>query len=987
MCEQRLMRPLLAIGLWVATCCVAGADEAAVTVLADFEDASVAAQITSAGNVLVGDCKAERATIPARGQGSLALEIGATARDTSVACDLTFREPVRFRQADRVGTYCWINEGEIAVGFRIHDAHDQLFETPTQAVQSTRRWVHVAAGLTPDGLQRVRGDGPLTFPIELEGFRVVTNRLGKQTVFLDDLQVEGRVRPQDLVRGVFEFDAPTRMYEPGASVAAGVVLENCSRTKALSVSVDLSWMRPDGSVLQTQRADVSLPASGTDFRSHRRLDFSQRIREPGLYRLVAQVRATGWSTPKTLEAAIAVTPSNRRVARGRSTFFALRSNLLREPDLDQMLEIEVARDLGANLLALVTPWRQIEPKPSTFDFRTIESVINVLTRADTDMAVMLVVAEPPDWLARDTTPRPQRVAALLTALCKRFGERLTRFQIDADALDRPSTAAQLEAVREIRARVAEIQPNVQLLPPPSVLDEADAEFDIAAYVKQNPDAPIVFQTEGDSLLSLDLLESYRRQVALTWRPNHWWSHLATPLVGAGHLANAEAVLRFHVQAAISGAGSVLWFDLRDDDNDPTRREALRGLVRRDFSPKTSLLGYATAAGLLTGYRYAGAVVGAPDSITSALFIGGTQQVAVLLPRPNRVLPAVLAPAMGTLGDVSVLDFERRTYPLLGTAAPSLLTTIPRPLFVTLALKATVSEPRISLPRPWLRVPGTVFCGTDTVFRVDVDVTRTLENSYLQARPPKNAPFGVSFTSMALRGEVGDTLTADIRLTPKADQDFERAELPLRVVIEGDTLDVPLEVRPLTDVRPLAAGESIRAAAYRVAQLAPPPKQRTTAKAVLHCAYEAGALHVALLVEDNRVIPYHVDATGSESGDELRLGMALEGNDQHAEVHLDPTGNPLALEPTQGTSRAAVAGWKCELTGGTQGGSRTYRFTIPVRAFGRDKLAAGDRVLLAVEYQSDDGDGLPRVPVQWGVGLGGSRSTRNYRWLVLTKGDG
>ena len=312
----------LAAGVLIALCGPAWGDEPAVTVLADFEDASVAARIGEVRNVLASDCSATRAAIPARGQGSLAVEIGATVRNVSVACGLTFREATRFSQADRVGTFCWINEGENGIAFRIRDARGERFETPLETVRLAHRWVYVAAELQPDKLQRLRGTEALTYPLEIEGLRLTTDRLGRQTIYVDDLQVEHRVRPQDLIHGVFEFNEPTRIYEPGSAIAAAVVLENRSREKALSLAVDLAWMRPDGTVLQTQQADVSLPASGTEFRSHRKLDFSQRIREPGLYRLVAHARASGWNSPHTVETAIAVTPSNRRVCAAALRFSA-----------------------------------------------------------------------------------------------------------------------------------------------------------------------------------------------------------------------------------------------------------------------------------------------------------------------------------------------------------------------------------------------------------------------------------------------------------------------------------------------------------------------------------------------------------------------------------------------------------------------------------------------------------------------------------------
>jgi hypothetical protein len=972
---------LLAAGLLPATRLAARADEPAVTVLADFEDASVAAQIGEVRNALAADCRASRAVIPARGQGSLALEIGATARQVSVACDLTFREPTRFRQADRLATFCWINEGEFGLTFRIRDARGQLFETPAQPVRLPHRWVYVAADLSPGGLHRLRGDRPLTYPLEVQGYRVTTDRLGRQTVFLDDLLVEHRVRPEELIHGVFEFNEPTRIYEPGSLVAAAVVLENRSREKALPLSVNLAWMRPDGSILQTQGADVNLPASGVDFRSNRKLDFSQRIREPGLYRLAAQARAAGWTSSNTIETAIAVTPSNRRVSRGRSTFFGVRTNLLREPDLDQMLEISVARDIGVNLLAIDTPWRLIEPKPESFDFNPLEPAVAALSQKD--MAAMLVLTDPPDWLAIDSSGRTEQLARLIGALSNRFGERLLRYQLQSAVLDRPAVADQLSAVGELRQLLSKSYPKVEVLPPPIRVADQQPEFDLAAFCPETPGFPLVFLTSGDPAEGLRQLESFRQRGHFDWRTCHWWMHEAEPLIGAGHYTDAEDVLRYYVKAGAAGVAGVIWFDLRDDDNDPNNLTALRGLIRRDFSPKTSLLGYATTAGILTGYRCAGQVAGTPESFDSALFIGANRQVAVLLPHPNRVLPAVLAPVQTAPGELSVQDFERREQTVLTSRAPPLVLTIPRPLFVTLTLRQAQSEPQLGLAYPWLRLPATVFCGSNTQFSIEVDALQPFLRSYLQLRLPKDSPIDSSLSAVSLRAEAGETVREDVRLTPKPGRASDEAELVMRVSLEGDALDVPLRVRSLADVRPLAPDRQIGHLDYRIGELSAPAGQRATANAGLHVGYRPDALHVAVMVEDDRVVPYQADSSGQGSGDLLLLGVAREGGDLHAQASLNPVGQSPVLEPMRGTSPRQLDGWRCEVEAG-KSGPRTYHITIPTRALEGRELSAGDFLLISVRYLDDDADGFPSVPLVWGGGLDGSRSTTDYRWVRLAE---
>ncbi len=966
----------------------AAAQEPAVTVLADFEGASVAAQLVDFRGLARGDCSATRTAIPARGQGALAIEIGATAADVSVACDLTFREPRRLALEGRVGAYCWVNEQEVGLAYRLRDARGRLFETPRQTVKLDRRWVFVPADLKLEALQGVQGSGGPVPPIEIQGFRVFLSQVGRQTVYLDDLQIEHVVRPSELVLGEFRFDEPTQLYEPGASVAAALELENRSRSKALTLGVDLAWTRPDGSVLQTQKAEVTLPPSGVDFRSRRTLDFSQRIREPGLYRLVAQARAPGWPAPSTFSTTIAVTPSNRRVSRGRATFFAVRSNLLREPDLDQRLEVDVARDIGVNLLALDARWRLLEPKAGVYETAALEPLVGDIVQKD--MAALLVLNDPPEWLPADTDRRVEPLAALVSALAARFGERLYRFQIGPDVLPRDDFAALLEDVATVRTRVSRTAPKAEVLPPPLPVD-SPAALDIPALRDRAPETPLVFATRGNTALALAALDELRARGQFSWRATDWWLHDAEPLASPGDDADAEAVLRHYVAAAAAGVGGLIWFDLRDDDNDPARPEGLRGLVCRDFSPKTRLLGYASTAGMLTGYRAAGPVRGTPATFDSALFIGANRQVAVLLPKANVVLPAVLSPAAGVPGEFAVQDFERRRQTVLTSSAPPLVPIGPRPLFITLTTKQAESDPQLTLARPWLRAPGLVFAGDE--FAVEVEAPRALKQSYLQIRLPKNSPIESSVSAAALKAEAGETTRVDIRLTPKAGQPFERAEVPLRVALEGSILEIPIEVRPAVVILP--AGGSILDEAHRVCQLVPPATQRATARVWLHAGFSPDTLQLALVVEDDKLIPFTA-GTGREAGDQIQLGIARAGTIRHAQVRIDPAAEHPRIEPLRATAAERVAGWQVRVQPGTPSGgggsvgaqsaagaaNRSYLVLIPAADLGAAPLGPGDQILLAVRYVDDDADAFPAVPLSWGSGLDRNDATRDYQWLRL-----
>jgi len=979
-----------ACGLWAVSWLVCGTNaargaEPAYTVLADFEDPTFAASLTAPRNVQVGDCAARATTVPARGRGALALEIGATQSGASVACDLTFREGTRFAQADRVVTFYWLNEGQMSVAFRVRDVRDQVYETEAQSATVLRRWTRLVADLSPARLRCVRGEGPPTFPIEVLGYRVTTERIGRQTIFLDDLQVEHRVEPRDLVHGEFRLPGTggrresTHIYEPGSTVAAAVVLENRSRERALDMTVDLSWMRPDGSVLQKQTGKVNLPPAGLDYRSTQTIDFSQTVREPGLYRLSARARAAGWPAPTTFETTIAVTPI-ARLSRGTATFFGLRTNLLREPVFDQQLEVSVARDIGVNLLALETPWRMLQPRPNDLEFAPVDEIIKPLTDAG-EVAAMLVLTEPPEWVEADPGQRRAALSNLLRALHTHFGPRIDRYQLEADVLG----VAEWDAAFETVAQIAAEQPvdsALTVVPPSVPVDDPAAAAAVGAFLRAHPEFSLVFRTRGDPSSAADGLEAFQRAAGIGWQPGHVWLHDAAVPTGPGSYDDAETVLRCCLRAATLGLGGFMWCDLRDD-SDTARPATPRGLVRRDFSPRTHLLGYVAAAGQLTGHRYVGSAQAPPEWFESALFIGGSRQVAVLLPRPNRVLPATLAVRALAPGELEVRDFERRPLNLLVLGEERLLPITPRPLFTILTLRRAEPEPKLALERGWLRVPGTVFCGLDNDFTLELDAVEPIRRGYWQLQVPRDAPFTCSFSAAALQADAGETVRQTVRLTPVAPaRDFERQTLTLRLSLGDESVTVPIEVRRLLGLPRLASDTAVTNTQYRIAEVGTPGGRRATARLTIHAAWEPERLHLAVVVNDPQLVPFRQAESGQASGDVLYVGLAGENAEGPVEVRILPGLSEPRLEPAFRTRPEQVAEWRCQLPRGDKPGPRTYSFSVPGRALGMSALARGQRVLVSVRYLNDDADGFPPTPLAWGGGLDGSRSATDFRWLEL-----
>jgi len=965
----------------IASLLVAGAIHAAepvVTTFADFEDESIAASIGDVQNVLAADCGTRLAMIPARGRSCLAVDIGATRANAAVACDLLAREAIRFDGVDRLAAFCWIQKDELQFFFRLSDARGQVFETPGQALRLHDRWVRIVADVAPASLKRLSGDGALAWPVQVQGFRVAIREIGATTVFVDDIEVEHQVEREEIIRADFRFDEPTKIYEPGSSVGAKLILENRSRARAVQVTAELDWTLPDGSVAKTQRASANLPASGDRFRSRQPLDFSQRVDAPGLYRLVARVQAFGWPRQRVFETSIAVAPTNRNIPRGRSTFFGLATNLLREPVVDQELEIAVARSVGAHLLAIEIPWRLLEPKEQSYDFKTLDRVVQAATRRS--IAVRLVLTAPPDWLAASGVKLAERRDAVLELLARRYGDRVAEYQLSGETAGGASLADQAGELRALQARLTAASSDVRVISAPiavAPLEQRRAE--LSALEEETP-FTWCFATAGDVRVAVGQLRQVPEKLGVRWRSSHCWLHRAAPLSGAGTFADAEDVLRYYVEAAAQGVSGLVWSELRDDDNDASRPDTLRGLTRRDFSPKTPLLGYATAVGMLTGLRYAGEVLGTPAELGSALFIGSGQQVAVVLARPNRIRPAVLMPIRGVQGEFEIRDFDRRPLELLASAAPPLVLTTERPMFVKLVLESAQPEPQVAFGNSWLQVPQRVFYGAEAQFAVAVNPPLPLQRSYLQLVVPEDSPLKSSLSATALEGAPGDKLSYDVELTVDEPDFVATVPLTVRISLEGRTLDVPIEAARLGVLNVVKPTEELVAAAHEMGPLVPSLKSEKppTAGGVVYAAYEATALHLAIKLTDDA--PVHPAQRAATPADILRVGIALAGSEAATEAEIRWRDGTAEITAADEAAAPAVAGWTCEMAGAAT--APTIRLSISAASLGVATLSAGQRVLLAVRYCDAD-PASPAVPyLDFGGEQAGGAAVGAYRWFEL-----
>jgi hypothetical protein len=402
-------------------------------------------------------------------------------------------------------------------------------------------------------------------------------------------------------------------------------------------------------------------------------------------------------------------------------------------------------------------------------------------------------------------------------------------------------------------------------------------------------------------------------------------------------------------------------------------------VRRDFSPKTSLLGYTASAGQLTGFRCAGPVAACDACFDSGLFIGADRQIAVLLPRSNDILPAVLSFDYTVRGRLVAQDFERRDLPVLTSAAAPLVVSTARPLFVTLVLKEPQPEPQLRMTTPWIRVPQVVFVGQE--FTVEVDVPFRLDRSYVRFTLPKESPYRSSVSARKLSGEADDTLRIPVSITATQSDGLRLTEAELRVSLEGRHLDIPLQVAPLHACLPVARGSDPSDARYAIAGLNPPEDQRASASATLHAGFTPGALHLLIPVEDDRYVTF--EAQGEDAwGDALVVGVARVGHDAHAVVRINPAANPLELEVLHARGTVDPSAWQPRVRNTAGANGRVFELTIPVESLGGGRLARGDYLRLAARYTDDDADGFPAVPLVWGAALDGPGTLSDYPWIRL-----
>lgn len=916
------VRPLRAlVPILLAAAAAAQAPVPVVTMLADFDDDSVGLTIGETRRVAAADCRATRASIPARGSGSLALEIGATSPGASAVCDLAPRSPVRFEQAERVGAFVWLAGDKVRVAFRVRDDADTLFETAPVLAGGEPRWLLAETSLAADALRPVAGEGRPAFPIRVVGVRAEVERAGKCVVNIDEVQVAHQVAPRDSISGEFSFDNPTRIFTPGSTVGAMVNIENRSRSAAVSLSCELTWLRPDGRILKSQRrTGIELHASSADYRSRQPIDFSLPIADPGLYRLVARVRAPGWSEPAVFATSIAVTPSNKHLSRGRQTLFGVRSRMLYESLADERLELDLTRALGVQLLALEVPWREVQPRADVVRLARLDALVDACVARD--IAPMLCLDDPPAWIESAGAPFADAQAAFLADLARHYGQRVRLFQVARTAGE--------AALERAAAALSQVHADCRVLP-------RDAEpAGAAAGMKSAARLHVIAGSDAESALSPDAAAARR-----AWSGDDWWELRAAPELGAGDAAQAEAALRFFLSAAQAGVAGVIWSELRDRDNDPRRLDAFRGLVRRDFSPRHRLFGFAAAVGLLHGTHFVGPLVGAPPEFESAVFVGAKRQVAALVPRPGAAVPGLLAPVALVPGTLTVEDGGRVPRPWL-LESPSLIAALDGLQFMTLETSNAFPDAQLALSRPFVDLPRVVWVEGRGELKITARPPATWRSSFAQLVLPPQSPLTAPAGAIVLKGAEGETIEKTVELRAAA-PGFQSASALLRFSIEGTAFEVPLIVGEQVALKPLPRGAELKSEPYRIGRLA-----AATANAPggdVFAAATGAELSVEVRLTDDRVVAFSRTADGVPRGDYLNL-VAVGPGGRSVKIIVGADGK---MDKTTSAARLSAQHQPTS----ARSNEVAFRVSIPSERLGIPQLISGQYVVIAIEYRDED----------------------------------
>jgi hypothetical protein len=525
------------------------------------------------------------------------------------------------------------------------------------------------------------------------------------------------------------------------------------------------------------------------------------------------------------------------------------------------------------------------------------------------------------------------------------------------------------------------------LSPAAVADALQARLDAAGAkatvltapisVSEQPEPPVfaqsartVLATVGQPGFAANALAEFASLHGRGRAGATTWLHEAAPQLGAGRYGDAIDVLRAFVNTAQRGYAGILWFDLRDDSADPRHIGEMRGMVARDFSPKRPLIGYAGGVGMLHGLRYDGPVVGAPDEYESALFVSAERQVAVLFPKPDRLLPAVLAPVVTASGRLEAMDFERRSVSILESSAPRLIPTLDHPLFISFTADRALKGAVLSLAsQPWLATPRTVLCDREARFRIELTapIALTRAQTRVQLVIPRDAPIESSLSSKRFGADAGDTVGFDVSLTRTGDTALAAFTMTLRLVLEGDRIEILIHVEPLVSLRHSAQPNRITGDSFLIMRLSQTGLANGEPVPV-HGEYDDTSLRFAF-AEPDRIA----------AGSALLFGISPADGSDPLEARIDSPWSAPKFVAVHGTPTSATEGWSVSKV--SSDAVPYCVVQIPRAGVGSAVTRVGGRFKIAARIVETTTIFAGR---EWSSGpvLDGSRASNGYTWAEI-----
>jgi hypothetical protein len=472
------------------------------------------------------------------------------------------------------------------------------------------------------------------------------------------------------------------------------------------------------------------------------------------------------------------------------------------------------------------------------------------------------------------------------------------------------------------------------------------------------------------------------------------------LLPGGERAQALTLVKKIASAPSMGIAGYVWYDLRDDGQDPVENEHHMGLTSFNYQPKPAFAAYQNLIRELGGKPFAGRLK--PQTgleQTWGLVYGSpapSEQVMVLwIENPDRRVPVWIGASGGAIESID--DFMGNRLPPRRLGEGTVVTLSDEPLYVRFRGDMPVVKPILDTPAQVAVLPDKPAefevrvsnpLATAITFQCDASTTLT---GYVAAVPMKSLT-----VAPRSAGSLRVTLTPSAA-SPSQVQDTDyRGTASVRLASEDGVLEVQVACERVLSIPRRGEGNEAlsldltdRNHLYNLFTAVPRPEMRwggkpdLSAKARITC--DKDALYLSVAVEDDK---HSQPGDGSKlwEGDSLQVAMQIdESIPQMLEltIGLKNTGEPdgwvFSSIPDTLVAMGAIDAQQTAYSVERHGTQTTYTLRLPWDAL---KLTGPPKGAFRLNFLVNDDDGLGRKQwMEWTPGIGKEKNPTLFRRFV------